>query len=278
MSADGKAPRAGLYQRISKDRAGDEHGVDNQRADQLRIAAARGYDIVLDYSDNDISAYTGKHRPGFRAILDAARRGEIDVILVFQTSRFWRNRRERAEAIEILSKARVSIIATKGPSLDLSTAYGRAMAGLLGVFAIALYQAFGVTAAIRRAHLADRGQLTPGLLAAAAAGASAPAITAAAMAAAALLPFIVIGDTAGNELLHTAAAVILAGLIVAVLLNTLVLPVAWLRFGPVRAPEPDRGTGQDQDLAELPGVPRPRQAPEVPAAPQPAGQPEHPVR
>jgi DNA invertase Pin-like site-specific DNA recombinase len=134
MTADGKHPRAAAYQRISKDRAGDEHGVDNQRADQLRIAAARGYDIVLDYSDNDISAYTGKHRPGFRAILDAARRGEIDVILVFQTSRFWRNRRERAEAIEILSKARVSIIATKGPSLDLSTAYGRAMAGLLGEF------------------------------------------------------------------------------------------------------------------------------------------------
>ena len=64
----------------------------------------------------------------------AAARGEIDVILVFQTSRFWRNRRERAEGIEILRRAGVSIVATKGPSLDMSTAYGRAMAGLLGEF------------------------------------------------------------------------------------------------------------------------------------------------
>jgi hypothetical protein len=64
----------------------------------------------------------------------AAARREIDVIIVFQTSRLWRNRRERAEGIETLRKAGVSVIATKGPSLDMSTAYGRAMAGLLGEF------------------------------------------------------------------------------------------------------------------------------------------------
>ncbi len=126
--------RAAAYQRISFDKAGDEHGVANQLADQNRVAEARGYEIVLTESDNDISALTGKHRPGYERIMAAAKRGEIDVILVFQTSRFWRNRRERAEGIEILRKAGVSLIATKGPSLDMSTAYGRAMAGLLGEF------------------------------------------------------------------------------------------------------------------------------------------------
>jgi len=113
---------------------GDDHGVANQRADQERMAQARGYDIVLSAADNDISAFTGKHRPGYEKVMAAAAAGEIDVILVFQTSRFWRNRRERAEAIEILRKAGVSIIATRGPSLDMTTAYGRAMAGLLGEF------------------------------------------------------------------------------------------------------------------------------------------------
>ena len=33
-----------------------------------------------------------------------------------------------------MQAAGVSVIATKGPSLDMSTAYGRAMAGLLGEF------------------------------------------------------------------------------------------------------------------------------------------------
>jgi DNA invertase Pin-like site-specific DNA recombinase len=126
--------RAAAYQRISVDKAGDEHGVANQLADQNRVAEARGYTITLVECDNDISALTGKHRPGYERIMAAAARGEIDVILVFQTSRFWRNRRERAEGIEILRRAGVSIVATKGPSLDMSTAYGRAMAGLLGEF------------------------------------------------------------------------------------------------------------------------------------------------
>ena len=44
--------------------------------------------------------------------MSAAKNHEIDLILVFQTSRFWRNRRERAEGIEILREAVESIVAT----------------------------------------------------------------------------------------------------------------------------------------------------------------------
>ncbi len=151
-----------------------------------------------------------------------------------------------------------------------------AAAGLLAVLAIAIQQAFGMTAAIRRAHRGDGRQLTPGLVAAAAAEAGAAAITSALVAAVALVPFIVMGDVAGNELLRTAAAVILAGLIAATLLNTLVLPAACLRFGPARVQEQE----QDVDLAEPPGVPRPREereVPEAPGVPEPAGRPENPV-
>ena len=127
--------RAAAYQRISEIMtAGDEHGVNNQRADQQRTAAARGYTIVMSEADNDLSAFTGRRRPGYEKIIAAAQRGEIDIILVFQLSRFWRNRVERAQGIKILSEARISIVATRGPSLDLSTAYGRAMAGMLGEF------------------------------------------------------------------------------------------------------------------------------------------------
>jgi len=88
------------------------------------------------------------------------------------------------------------------------------------------------------------------------------------VAAVALLPFIVLGDVAGIELLSPAAAVILTGLVVATLLNTLVLPAACLRFGQVRDP----GARSDQDLAEAHVVPFPREEPDVPAA-----EPEHPV-
>ena len=89
------------------DKAGDEHGVANQLADQRRVADARGFSIVRAEVDNDISALNGKHRPGYEAVMAAAARREIDVILVFQTSRFWRNRRERTEGIEILPRGRL---------------------------------------------------------------------------------------------------------------------------------------------------------------------------
>jgi Cu/Ag efflux pump CusA len=148
-----------------------------------------------------------------------------------------------------------------------------AMTGLLGVLAIAIYQAFRVTATIRRAHPGGRGPLTQDRLVAAAADASGPVITAATVGAAALVPFIAMGDTAGTELLHTAAAVILAGLVAATLLNTIVLPVACLRFGRVQ----DVAAGPDQDLAEAHTVPFPREEQAGTGVPRPATEPGHPV-
>ena len=129
-----KITRAALYLRISRDKAGDEHGVANQRADAERLAAARGWAVTAAYCDNDVSAYSGARRGDYEAMMAAARRGEFAVIIVFQTSRLWRTRAERAAGIKILQAAGVSVVATKGPSLDMTTAYGRAMAGLLGEF------------------------------------------------------------------------------------------------------------------------------------------------
>ena len=145
-----------------------------------------------------------------------------------------------------------------------------AMAGLLGVTAIAIHQAFRVTAAIRRAHLANGGSLTPGLLVAAATDASGPVVTAAAVSALALVPFIAAGDVAGNELLYAAAPVLLAGLVTATLLNTLVLSAACLWFGPARAP------GRE-DLPGPPDVPQPREEPDVLGVSPVAARPENPV-
>lgn len=126
--------RAALYARISEDETGQEKGVTDQLADARALAHARGWEIVAEHYDNDISATKGAHRPGYTALLADAQAGRLDRIVVFHTSRLWRNRRERAEGIELLASSRVSVAATKGPELDLSTAYGRGLAGLLGEF------------------------------------------------------------------------------------------------------------------------------------------------
>jgi DNA invertase Pin-like site-specific DNA recombinase len=140
---------AARYLRISDDKAGDAHGVSNQRETTGKHVADKGYDVAPgrgpaftgeagalidcepgEWADNDLSASKGAPRPGYEALMAAAARGEFNVLVVFQTSRLLRNRVERARAIEMLSRCGVRIEAVKGMSLDLSTAQGRSMASI----------------------------------------------------------------------------------------------------------------------------------------------------
>lgn len=126
--------RAVLYARISEDDLGLERGVKRQLDDARSLAKTRGWRVVAEYSDNDVSALNGAFRTGYTALMGSARTGDVDRIVVYQTSRLWRNRSERSEAIDALGKARVGIEAVRGPSFDLSSGYGRGMAGMLGEF------------------------------------------------------------------------------------------------------------------------------------------------
>lgn len=126
--------RAVLYARISEDSTGEGAGVERQQTDARKLAADRGWEVVAEYVDNDLSALRGAHRPGYAAMLDRIRAGGVDRVVVWQTSRLWRNREERARDIGTLADHRCGVFAVKGPDLDLNTAYGRGMAGLLGEF------------------------------------------------------------------------------------------------------------------------------------------------
>lgn len=53
---------------------------------------------------------------------------------------------------------------------------------------------------------------------------------------AALLPLVIAGNVAGNEILHPMAVVILGGLVTSTLLNLFVVPALYLRFGYSREP------------------------------------------
>ncbi len=105
-------------------------------------------------------------------------------------------------------------------------------AGLLGVLAFAVRQGVVLVERIRRRHAADGGPLSREIVAGAAAERFGPALTAGAVIAALLVPFAVMGDVAGNELTHTAAAVMLGGLLTSLAVTQLILPAVHLRLGP----------------------------------------------
>ena len=91
--------RAAIYSRISRDRVGAGLGVERQEADCRALAAQHGWTVATVFQDNDLSAYSGKPRPGYRRLLDQVRAGHIDVILAWHTDRLHRSMTELEEYI-----------------------------------------------------------------------------------------------------------------------------------------------------------------------------------
>lgn len=84
------------------------------------------------FTDNDISAYTGKTRTGYRRLLDAVARGSVDVILAWHYDRLHRNLMELEEYISISEEFGVNTLTVQAGPLDLSTSTGRMNARILG--------------------------------------------------------------------------------------------------------------------------------------------------
>ncbi|HEX6402647.1 MAG TPA: recombinase family protein [Pseudonocardiaceae bacterium] len=124
---------AAIYCRISKDREGAGLGVDRQRNDCQDLATRLGWTVTKVYRDNDISAYSGKPRPGYRALLDDLRAGRVNAVLAWHNDRLHRSSVELEEYIEVSGNAPTHFV--KAGPLDLSTASGRMTARITGAVA-----------------------------------------------------------------------------------------------------------------------------------------------
>jgi DNA invertase Pin-like site-specific DNA recombinase len=120
--------RCAIYCRISQDREGAHLGVDRQAEDCRELAARMGWTVVQVFEDNDISAYSGKPRPGYRALLAAMRNREFDVVVSWHTDRLHRNVRELLDYIAASNEAGVNTHTVRAGQLDLTTPTGRATA------------------------------------------------------------------------------------------------------------------------------------------------------
>ena len=92
MSKQKLNKRAGLYYRLSKDdeRAGESLPIENQKRICEKIANENGFEIVDEYVDDGWTG-TNFNRPDVQRLLEDARNGRINVIIVKDLSRFGRN-------------------------------------------------------------------------------------------------------------------------------------------------------------------------------------------
>ena len=119
---------AAIYVRISDDAAGQGLGVARQEEDCRALAEQQGYEVVRVYSDNDLSASKGKHRPEYQAMLTAARAGEFKAVLAYSNSRLTRRPSEYEELIALNESHGVRYLTVVSGEDDLSTADGRMIA------------------------------------------------------------------------------------------------------------------------------------------------------
>ncbi|MBP2582995.1 DNA invertase Pin-like site-specific DNA recombinase [Streptomyces sp. PvR006] len=131
----GQRTRAVIYVRISQDRTGAGLGVDRQREDCEALAARNGWDVVEVYVDNDISAYSGKRRPGYRQMLSDLSGGSATVVIAWHNDRLHRSPTELEEYIDISDRHGVSTHTVMAGHLDLSTPSGRMTARIHGAVA-----------------------------------------------------------------------------------------------------------------------------------------------
>jgi site-specific DNA recombinase len=124
---------AAIYCRISRDRVGAGLGVDRQEQECRELAERLGWPVTVVHTDNDISAYSGKRRPGYRALLDDLRAGRVDAVLAWHNDRLHRSSAELEEYIEVCGAAPTHFV--KAGPLDLSTASGRMTARITGAVA-----------------------------------------------------------------------------------------------------------------------------------------------
>ncbi|MBV9311922.1 MAG: efflux RND transporter permease subunit, partial [Solirubrobacterales bacterium] len=122
--------------------------------------------------------------------------------------------------------------------------------GLLAVFLLAARQGILQLTQIRMLQAREGGPTTPPLVMRAVSERFVPAVGSALVIAVMLVPFILIGDGPGNEMIHTAAAVMLGGLVSAFLLTQLVLPALCLVLGP-KQPITAEDYEDELDLPEL---------------------------
>jgi len=123
---------AALYARISLDALGTEKGVARQLEDARQLAEQRGWTVADQYVDNDVSAFNGDARKAYQRLMADAEAGKFERIVCYMTSRLWRNRAERGQAINRLGRLKIGVAAVRGPELDLSQASGRMLADILG--------------------------------------------------------------------------------------------------------------------------------------------------
>jgi len=146
-----KTIRAGLYARVSTQ---DQQTLPMQNHAMREYASRRGWTIVLQVKEVGSGATQRQMR---EQLIEAARRREIDVVLVWRLDRWGRSVTDLLATLQELEHLGVGFVSLT-EALDLTTPAGRAMAALLSVFAEFEREILGERVRAGLAHARQNGK------------------------------------------------------------------------------------------------------------------------
>src|SRR5215469_11184909 len=131
------AKRAAIYVRVStatRTRTADafEQNPDVQEIPLRQLTQQRGWDLVKLYSDRMSGAR--EDRPGLNTLMQDARRGEFDVVVVWRFDRFARSIEQLVLALAEFRALGIDFVSCQ-EALDTSTPMGKAMFTIIGAMA-----------------------------------------------------------------------------------------------------------------------------------------------
>lgn len=123
--------RAALYARVST-LNGQDIGL---QLDELRqVAGQRGWTVVDEFTDEGVSG-ADTDRPALLRLMDAARCGKLDLVVVWKIDRLGRSLQHLLQVLDELQHLGVGFVSVRDAGIDTTSATGRLLLQLLGAFA-----------------------------------------------------------------------------------------------------------------------------------------------
>ena len=130
-----KIQRAALYIRVStQEQAMEGYSIEAQTERLTAYCKARGWNIHDIYTDPGFSG-SNTQRPALQRLFSDIKEGLVDCVLVYKLDRLSRSQKDTLYMIEDVFAAHNVAFVSMNENFDTSSPFGRAMIGILSVFA-----------------------------------------------------------------------------------------------------------------------------------------------
>jgi DNA invertase Pin-like site-specific DNA recombinase len=159
MTVKTKPLRAAIYARVST----TDQTCENQLRDLRAAAEAQGWPVVAEYVEAGVSgAKSRAERPKLDAMLQAVAQKRVDMVMAWSVDRLGRSMIDLMHTLQSVREKGAGMYLHQN-KLDTTTKDGRAMFGMLGIFAE--YEREVIQERVRAGMARAKANPTPGKLA-----------------------------------------------------------------------------------------------------------------